>query len=348
MLHRAPLSGKRRRGCAWLRTGGEVMKRNSMAPFTFIFGSPRSGTTLVREILNRHSRVNIVPETGFYDRLWAARRGLGSVTCRDSWVRWLYYFLFQSHDPGMEENRAAMPALIQEFTDRPPKGPDDFFARIVRYLGEARGKNVFGEKTPRHLLFWRRIFSGFPHARAIVTVRDPRAVVASVLGRGDLTDSVWKAAVEWRFFANVTKSLLNRQGLQVQLVSYEELVRNSLTVIQGLCDFLGLDFQSGMEQADGANSSYERPSGSGIFSNSLERWKSVLSQEEVALIERIVGSRLTGYGYKPAAGDNCGRLNGRELAYYGRMRAEVALGYLGLRPNRAYLRHLQSRLLSWR
>ncbi len=319
-----------------------------MTPPIFIFGSPRSGTTLVREILNQHSRVHIVPETGFYDRLWAARRGLGKVTSRDSWVRWLYYILFQSHDPGMMENRDTMPALIQEFTDRPPRGPDDFFIRIVSYLGEIRGKSIFGEKTPKHLLYWRRIFAGFPQARAIVTVRDPRAVVASMVTRGDLADSAWKAAVEWSLFADVAKTLLKRQDLQVKLVPYEDLVQNSLTVIQGLCDFLGLDFQDGMEAVDGANSSYGQPSEAGIFANSLGRWQEVLSRNEVAVTERIVGAHLAECGYKPTTGEHKNKLNARELAYYYRMQAEITMGYLGLRPNRAYLRHLQSRVLPWR
>lgn len=324
------------------------MTRNSLTPLIFIFGSPRSGTTLMREILNQHSKVHIVPETGFYDRLWAARCGLGKVTARDSWVRWLYYVLFQSHDPGMMANRDTMPALIQEFTDRPPRGSDDFFIRTVSYLGEIRGKSVFGEKTPKHLLYWRRIFAGFPQARAIVMVRDPRAVAASMITRGDLVDSAWKAAVEWCCFADMAKSLLNRRNLQAKLVPYEELVQNSFTVIKGLCDFLGLDFQDGMVKVDGSNSSYGQPLESGIFTNSLGHWQGVLSQNEIAVIERIAGSRLARCGYKSTAGEHNGKLNKRELTYYLKMRAEIAIGYLGLRPNRAYLRHLQSRVIPWR
>ncbi len=66
------------------------------------------------------------------------------------------------------------------------------------------------------------------------------------------------------------------------------------------------------------------------------------------MTERIVGAHLAECGYKPTTGEHKNKLNARELAYYYRMQAEITMGYLGLRPNRAYLRHLQSRVLPWR
>jgi hypothetical protein len=58
-------------------------------------------------------------------------------------------------------------------------GPYDLFDALVRRL--AGPAEVWGEKTPEHLLWWRPLVRAAPWLRFVVVVRDPRAVVASNL-----------------------------------------------------------------------------------------------------------------------------------------------------------------------
>lgn len=315
-------------------------------PFVLIFGSGRSGTTLVREILNQHSSINILPETGFYDRHWAGRQWLGSPRCRDGWIRWLYYVLFESYDPAMKQYVQYWPRLLDEFSKRPPRNPDDMFHRLTSVLGECKGKSIVGEKTPRHLMYWRRLHRCVAGARSIITIRDPRAVVASMLKRGDLAKSAWRAAVEWRLAAEIADQVIEEAEGKSLLVRYEDLVCDSHRVIQVLCGFLGIEFEPKMEVGVGSNSSYSLSEKAGIVSDSLDRWQVALTGKQIEQVERICGPRMKRYGYAISESCTHDRLSVREWMHLRRLRLEPVLGHLGVRPSRAYLRHLRCRL-SW-
>lgn len=310
------------------------------SPFIFVFGSGRSGTTLVREILNQHPDINILPETGFYDRLWGARRMLGAVRCRDARIRWLYYLLYQSYDPAMTVYRQYFANVTDEFEKNAPRDENEFFIRFVKTLGELKGKKIFGEKTPRHLLYWEKVLSEIPGSQAIITMRDPRAVVSSMLKRGDLASDVWKAAVEWRLYTDTIRQIIDKYGARVKLVKYEDLVLDSVKVIGEICEFIGVEFCSTMQQGGESNSSYGQKN-VGIFSDSLERWRKELTTTELELVERIAGDGLVEYGYRPEAAISSTGLTMRERILYWWMMFEVMLGKVGLRPIRAYLRNFR-------
>lgn len=320
-----------------------MIHENNKTPFILIFGSGRSGTTLVREILNRHSKVNVLPETGFYDRLWAARRWLGPVRCKDCWVRWLYYILYESYDPEMKNYQDAFSALVEEFSRKAPERPADMFIRVTQTLGMQKGKSIVGEKTPRHVLYAGTIFEQIPESLGILVVRDPRAVVASMVKRGDLADEVWKAAVEWRLSSDRSQELIAKYRRRILVVSYEQLVLKPRDEITRLCRFLGIDIEDQMEEGGAYNSSYGLKAGSGISTDSLDKWKDVLGPEEIHTIERIAGVRLEEFGYKPQ-GNVLSRLEIKENLLYLRYQAETFMGHLGIRPNRAYLRHLKCKV----
>ncbi len=46
----------------------------------FVVGAPRTGTTLVKEILNRHPDVHLFDEVHFFERVWDDRGRLGDLT----------------------------------------------------------------------------------------------------------------------------------------------------------------------------------------------------------------------------------------------------------------------------
>lgn len=320
-----------------------VEYEKSGAPFIVIFGSGRSGTTLIREILNQHPLINVLPETGFYDRLWSARHLLGTPRCRDGLVRWLYYLLFQSYDPAMSVYRPYLADVIEEFTITPPSDENELFVRFAQILGEKKGKIIHGEKTPRHLLYWRKILEEVPNSRVILMVRDPRAVVASMLKRGDLASEAWRAAVEWRLFAETTKQIMSSNAGRVKVVLYEELIRDSVSTINSICEFLDIEYHPVMERGGVSNSSYNAGA-PGIFSDSLDRWKIELSKTEIQVVERISGPELAKYGYEESTKNNNFSLTFKEAILYKKMQLEVILGNLGVRPNRAYLHNLRCRM----
>ena len=50
----------------------------------FVVGAPRTGTTLVRDILNNHPRIHLFDEVHFFERVWDDRESLGDLETSES------------------------------------------------------------------------------------------------------------------------------------------------------------------------------------------------------------------------------------------------------------------------
>jgi hypothetical protein len=121
------------------------------------------------------------------------------------------------------------------------------FDAIVRHLtGPAE---IWGEKTPGHLWWWRAIARAAPWMRFIVTVRDPRAVVASTLSMpwgvsDDLKpfgDKIHLAyAGRWEFDQKLAGALFDELGSErCLIVKYEDLVLDTNTARLKIARLLG-------------------------------------------------------------------------------------------------------------
>ena len=152
----------------------------------------------------------------------------------------------------------------------------------------------------------------FPAMRFVMPVRDVRAICASqnsAGGRGRGKRPLLFYVRHWRkSVAFARRYLLREPALhgRVRLVRYEDLVRRPREVLAELCEFLGLAFDPAMVDAgafpaeDGSgpwtpNSSYGP--GKGIYTSSLDRWREVLSEDEVATLEALAGPELKRMGY---------------------------------------------------
>jgi hypothetical protein len=151
----------------------------------FIVGASRSGTTMLRSILNRAPEIQLAGETHFFDDLRPrfADKTLSDLTeaerasCAD-------YFRAQSIRPyGVRANPDESP-LSRDDLLGPAAGMDNSVDSVFEtycrwHLSQGEGASIWGEKTPRHIFRIDDILAAFPEARILCTVRDPRAVVAS-------------------------------------------------------------------------------------------------------------------------------------------------------------------------
>jgi SAM-dependent methyltransferase len=230
----------------------------------FIAGVPRSGTTLLRVLLDSHSAIACGPETP-----WLCAHGGPSVQglvehmARDP--------LGYCRSFGMGEA-----ALLE--------GARAMVTSLLESYARARGKRRWAEKTPGHgprLPFLRSLF---PDALFIVIERNGVAVSASTsmvderrrgiseaherwldLARdpGDPGDpgapeaeagskpglvlvpsTPFAAALRWRYWSMLIDRAL--EGARVHRVSYEALVREPERVLRGVCDFLDEAYEPAM------------------------------------------------------------------------------------------------------
>ena len=196
----------------------------------FILGCPRSGTTLLQAMLNRHPEVAIPPETKlfcYYHRqpVWIRRRCLQrlradlQITLPDS--------LACRSTSTVEAWQWIRSAYLQKI-ERPE-------VRIV------------GEKTPEHTTCVREIYDCFPAARLVVVVRNGIHVAHSLTGVPWIKCSHVTGARIWAYYMEHIERLQAERASTVHLVRYEELLMEPVAVLRGVFRFLGVAEESAAE-----------------------------------------------------------------------------------------------------
>ena len=136
----------------------------------FVIGTGRSGTTLLRQMLNAHPRIYISHEAGFYSYLRHAPKGISAHDWLERYFQ-TYSYAFLHLDP-------------QQVCDSLPTGltldrAAEIFQVIMRAKAAQQGKVRYGEKNPLDTQNLPRIFADFPAARVVCIMRDPRPTVES-------------------------------------------------------------------------------------------------------------------------------------------------------------------------
>ncbi|HSB62038.1 MAG TPA: sulfotransferase [Vicinamibacteria bacterium] len=201
-------------------------------------GSPRSGTTLLRLMLDAHPLLAIPPETGFVPAAAALPRE--GEPARTSLLALIHGFETwpDFHIPA--DALAARFAAIPSFTV--PEGLRAFYALYAARFSKPR----WGDKTPDHGRHIPTIRELLPEARFIHLIRDGRDVALSLRplwfapGR-DMTT----LARSWA--ERVRTARAGAAGHPAYLeVRYEELVASPEAVLRRIAAFLDLEFDSAM------------------------------------------------------------------------------------------------------
>ena len=151
------------------------------------------------------------------------------------------------------------------------------------------------------------VLRSFPGSRAVVSVRDPRAVAASNYKSGAKYPLTFLGR-QWRKLAWLAHRVKQMYPDRVKLIHYEHFVEQHETEIPKLCDFCGVDFDERLldlrhyTDGDGkpwmANTFYESDDRLTINTGSVDRWKSVLNEHEVRHLELIGYDLMRHYGYE--------------------------------------------------
>ncbi|MEJ5240892.1 MAG: sulfotransferase [Anaerolineales bacterium] len=275
----------------------------------FICGHPKSGTSLVRALLDSHPRLITYPEeTVFFRRYLPMIKGKDAdekILLADQWLTHIFEWNLQNPPPHQKnypgrdyshipvaDVRSEMRRLLRE---RFSHDGDILSATVLAY-GQVSGKISdavrWVEKTPFNEYFADQIFKWWPEALCIHVVRDPRDNFVSYIKK----HPDWHPeffAISWRRSTITGFCNQKRYGNQRYLIlRYEDLVMHPEQTLMEICNFLGIELVPSMftpsrggKPWDG-NSMFSQKF-SAISTTPMGRWEKTIQREERTIIEML-------------------------------------------------------------
>lgn len=203
-------------------------------------GTPRSGTTLLQQILMANPRGTSISETHFFnevpeeDVLFA-----DPVDGETIWNR----LKEETHVQVL--TNVVSPEVLEKLIEN-SEGRDELFFNIMDHYATDEQADYWVEKTPTHLARFPRLFKKDFNAKGVIIVRDPRDTCASLIDKPWTHDDIESNAKRW--FADNTLAMMLEEALpdEIRLVHYRELVTNPDDIVRDLCDFLSIEFDEAM------------------------------------------------------------------------------------------------------
>lgn len=324
----------------------------SILPFAqracFIAGQAKSGTTLLAALLDNHPELLVLPEeTAYFPTVltkYAARgrRAQFDYLTRESRSN----VLFAGSSVRGKRDYADVPrAQFLETFERsafnPAKIDNDLLVLMIEAYAAVLDIPLdrikrWVEKTPANRDYIAAILSRFPHAKILITMRDPRAVLAAQIAitekRARKDFSIYYVIAHWRVAAKLARRVLHGEigGL---VLRYENLATDPSTSMKKVCDYLEIAFDPEIvlkptkAGRSWAGNSAAQTDFSEISSEPVTRWERELSDDEIGWVEWHCRDLMPEFGYEP-------RLKRRALRHWTKpIRGERLREYL---KSRAY------------
>jgi hypothetical protein len=290
-----------------------------LPPAPFVVGAGRSGTTLLRLMLDAHPKLAVPPETQFIPQLIDASRQPDATA---SSIAELLVSHRRFGDFGIEPDR-----LRQAFAAIQPFDLAEGLRWFYRTYAADHGKPRWGDKSPGYGWRMRPIDRLLPEARFVHLIRDGRDVALSMRAQRDDLPSAAKLARHWRRRVRKTR----RQGASARHymeLRYEDLVTDPERELRRICEFIDLEFDPGMltyhERAPDrlAEIARDMPAGHELYSDRtrgaivaerrvaihkltsepvrgdrVAKWRDQMSEEDRGEFDRVAGELLAELGY---------------------------------------------------
>jgi hypothetical protein len=275
---------------------------NKSASPIFILGSQRSGTTLLRLMLNAHSQIAIPEEGSFWMPLLRDyKKGKAKTINKAKLQRYIDYI---ESNPQFSLWNLDATVLFEVLRKQATLTLRELMYETYSAFARANAKQIWGDKTPSFFRMIPVLIDLFPEARIIHLVRDGRDIYLSRRNQNPAMRNVSVQALEWVYKARKARQDLSIfEPSQVLELKYEDLVHSPIEKLQELCIFLSVPYEPEMleywktsNQFIGAH--HSRLVFQPVSAESVSKWKKFLTKKEIRKFEFIAGSVLTYYGYE--------------------------------------------------
>ena len=268
-----------------------------------LLGVSRSGTTLLRVILDRSPGIAI-PDESFFVPLLARRHGKAIDAER---------FLDDvARIPAVRDWGVSVADVAARI--RPGMPTCAAIAAIYEAYAEQAGKQRWGDKTPMYMRHLTLLEELFPDAQYVHLIRDGRDAAMSFLEMPEGTfTGTWahpttpaQFACLWRKEVGAGRALGARVGAaRYHEVRYEALVAHPEEAVRAICSFAALPFEPAMLEYAGAVDVSAKPHQQRLLSppaTGVRSWREELSEMDVAGFEAVAADLLAELGYEVTSG----------------------------------------------
>jgi len=279
-----------------------------------ITGCARSGTTLLKLVLDSHPEVAMLPGT---EAPLLHQRSVLETDGRVNLDRFVEAF-WRSRNPdrwGFDRE-----GLREILACTRPETTDEAVGALAAWYARRRGKPRYGHAGPDHVTHMAGLGARLPEARMVHLIRDGRDVAAALCDVDFGTSHPVDAAVQWRRRVRAGR----RQGAQLASnryleIRYEELVAEPERTLRALCRFLDLGFHSAMLRhhefdIDEIPVNVCLPHQRRLtlpITPGVRDWRRDMKPSSVARVEQVAADTLSELGYP---------LSGRRAPWHARLR----------------------------
>jgi Tfp pilus assembly protein PilF len=205
----------------------EASKLQPPRRIALLSGHPRSGTTVLEQVLDAHSDIISAEETALiHDEV--------------------YRLITRDFPPGT--------GLLQMLDSAPPsllcQARENYFHCADMFLRQTIGNRLLVDKNPGVNIIVPVLVRVFPETKFLIALRDPRDVVMSCFMQSLSLTPVSSAYLSLEGTVNQYASVMGfwlemipRLGNQWKYVRYEEMIDDLPAVARSVLDFLGLRFE---------------------------------------------------------------------------------------------------------
>lgn len=260
----------------------------------FITGYPRSGTTLISNKIGSTDDIYIGPETNYY------RKFYNQFNISDK-----QFFLNAVADKRLSDYNLSEEEL-KEVARKSNYNKHQFLSEFLHFSARkynSKHKLVI-EKSPAHILYYRRIISDNPDSKFIFITRDPRDVINSNLNVDWIHSNIHKHAVAYKLYYQAFLNLKADFPDRVLHIRYEDFLRNDSEMVEKAFNFISPDIkiESGIETSLKTvpewEMSWKSESLKPINKSKVFLWKSKKNEKVEKSVQLILNDVLINLNYE--------------------------------------------------
>lgn len=271
----------------------------------FIIGNPRSGTSLLRIMLNSHSKITVPPECGFIQWWYKKYKNWTKNSNVENFIADL------KTSKKIETWQLDFEKLKEFLVNEKPKSYEELVFKIIEFYGKTKLKKVdhvvLGDKNNYYINHLEELSNISEHVSYLFIIRNPKDVYCSYKGISELkstskyipklSQDILEFCEEWNDnHERILSFIKTKSKNKYLLLTFENLVSNPFKELNRISSFLKVPFEENMLRYYNNN---DEPEGLLDWKkktlqppdmNSIGRYKSILTEKEIKTIDAETGS----------------------------------------------------------